>query len=383
MDVFVDWLLENGVNMANIEIIELNDNERGVKTKFKMKEGNEIMLIPRKLLISSIDIDNTEVAQKINDHFDKETFLLKSIINLSVFLLFSMMGHEKYNTFWDPYFLTLPDNLKHIPLFWTKLELGYLKGSSILDDIMVKNRIIKQEYLQLKSLLNEPTDFNIFTLGEYKKIRCLVSSRNFRLTINGKTSTTLVPLADMLNHSLTADTRWTYNDSQQGYQMVLLKDIESGREITDSYGRKSNNQYFIHYGFVLDENVSTKITLKLEGLKFELTENFNSKDSKNILNKLRKSNTDFDRNTIELNALKEYKTQLLKTKNKYPKSTTYYKKNKNKGSLNKRNAYLLLLKELEIIDLNLTKVEIIMKAIINGNNETDFSDVNEYLNSLA
>tara|TARA_B100000795_G_scaffold269656_1_gene259805 strand:- start:3235 stop:4380 length:1146 start_codon:yes stop_codon:yes gene_type:complete len=381
MDVFVDWLVENDVNMANIEIIELNDNERGVKSKFKMKEGDEIMLIPRKLLISSIDVDKTEAGQRINEHFDKETFLLKSIINMSVFLLFSMIGHEKYSTFWDPYFLTLPDTLKHIPLFWTKLELGYLKGSSVLDDIMVKNGIIKKEYLQLKRLLT--TDFNIFTLEEYKKIRCLVSSRNFRLTINGKTSTTLVPLADMLNHSLSADTRWTYDNTQQGYQMVLLKDIGSCHEITDSYGRKSNNQYFIHYGFVLDDGITTKITLKIDGLKFELTTNFNSIDSKNVLNKLRKSNPDFDKNTLELNALIEYKTQLLQKKDNYPKSTNYYKKNKNKGSLNKRNAYLLLFKELEIIELNLTKIEIIRKSIVSGNKETEYSDVNDYLNTLS
>jgi len=70
-------------------------------------------------------------------------------------------------------------------------------------------------------------------------------------------------------------------------------------------------------------------------------------------------------------------------KRRYPKNLSYYKKYKNTGSLNMKNSYLLISKELEIIEINLRKMEVILKAIRSNNKKTEYTDVNEYLKILS
>jgi histone-lysine N-methyltransferase SETD3 len=67
-----------------------------------------------------------------------------------------------------------------------------------------------------------------------------VGSRNFGININGVKRTTMVPWADMLNHFRPRETSWTFDNSQQGFTMTSLKQLSSGQQIMDSYGKKCN-----------------------------------------------------------------------------------------------------------------------------------------------
>ena len=60
-------------------------------------------------------------------------------------------------------------------------------------------------------------------------MRSLVSSRNFKLVINCDIVSAMVPFADMLNHSNTCQTRWSYNDQ--------LAELSNGSKSTHSSGR--------------------------------------------------------------------------------------------------------------------------------------------------
>ena len=160
-----------------------------------------------------------------------------------------MKGYYGEKTFWDPYYEILPKKVNHIPIFWTK-ELYYLKGSPLLLEIRDRVKSTRAEYNKLKKSEVPIKEYGI-TFNEYKKIRSLVSSRNFNLSIDGKQSTTMVPLADMLNHNSNADTNWTYNNQLNSYQMTMKNNVKKGNEVSDSYGRKTNDKYFLYYGFLL------------------------------------------------------------------------------------------------------------------------------------
>ena len=135
MEKFTSWLQKNKINMDSLQIREIEHNERNIVAIKPIDRSDTVMLIPKNLLIMSSVVEKTANGKKILSLFLNETELTKSIINISVFILFSMENYAGYNTFWDSYFDILPKDLSHIPLFWKKNELNYLKGSQLLIDI--------------------------------------------------------------------------------------------------------------------------------------------------------------------------------------------------------------------------------------------------------
>ena len=61
----------------------------------------------------------------------------------------------------------------------------------------------------------------------------------------------MVPLADMLNTGWEFNTRWSYSQSRDGFVVEATKDISSGEELLDTYGHKTNAEYFMNYAFIL------------------------------------------------------------------------------------------------------------------------------------
>jgi histone-lysine N-methyltransferase SETD3 len=64
----------------------------------------------------------------------------------------------------------------------------------------------------------------------------------------------MVPWADMLNHFRPRETSWTFDNSQQGFTMTSLKELSRGQQIMDSYGKKCNSKFLMHYGFAIEKN---------------------------------------------------------------------------------------------------------------------------------
>lgn len=382
MEEFVNWLTSNGVDTDNIELIEIENNERSVLTHKNLSEGDTFFLIPKKLLIMSPEIEKSEMGKQIREIFNNSTELTKNIVNITIFILLMERGYYKEN-FWEPYFNILPKSLKHIPTFWTK-DLYYLKGSPILLDIRDRAKTLRAEYNKLKQHGIPLKEYSI-SFNDYKRVRALVSSRNFNLRIDGKQSTTMVPLADMLNHDLNADTNWTYNNTKNGYEMTMRRNVKKGMEVSDSYGRKTNDKYFLYYGFLLKDG-DVEIKIKLKNYSINLKGDFNSIETKNLLNHLRRKYLEREQSYIygyvdvynEKKVMIEFKKILNKLKRKYPRSLSFYKKNKKSGSLNKRNAYTLVYMELKIIEDYIKKINIILKKLRGQKFKNSYKDVDIY-----
>jgi len=117
-------------------------------------------------------------------------------------------------------------------------------------------------------------DFGKFTLDEFIWARFVVITRIFGLVINGNKTDGLVPYADMLNHKKPssetgaakadeADTKWTYEDSRNGFIITTTHPINRGDQVFDSYGRKCNSRFFVNYGFALDDNEDNEAVIKV------------------------------------------------------------------------------------------------------------------------
>ena len=65
----------------------------------------------------------------------------------------------------------------------------------------------------------------------------------------------MVPFLDLLNHSDKNNSYWFYEDLDEGYTLIAVRDIEKNEEITDSYGKYHNSMLYRTYGFVIPGNI--------------------------------------------------------------------------------------------------------------------------------
>jgi hypothetical protein len=96
--------------------------------------------------------------------------------------------------------------------------------------------------------------FSKFDYIEYQGARMMANSRMFELEIDGKMTLGWVPFADMMNYTDPPDARFSYNDKRKGYILKANHNIKKGQVVHNTYGRKSNRAFYLHYGFIHPNN---------------------------------------------------------------------------------------------------------------------------------
>ena len=171
--------------------------------------------------------------------------------------------------------------------------------------------------------------------------------------------------------------------------MSMRKNVKKGNEVSDSYGRKTNDKYFLYYGFLLGDG-EVELKIKTKNFKGNLNKNINSKKMENLLNHLRrkhlepeqKYNYGFVDVYNEKKVMRDLKNILNRMKRKYPRTLSFYKKNKKTGSLNKKNAYTLVYMELSIIEEYIKKINLILNYLHGKKQNIKYRDVEEYLKMI-
>lgn len=380
-DNFIQWLRDNGAQFPSLKFKLYGENERGVHSKTELKKGRTLIHIPRNVLIHDgiagqvkhgkqlIEATKNNRANKVPNY---------KITLVTVYILATI----KQNGFYEPYYRILPTNLSNFPIFWEKQDLDYLKGSYMIKSIHMRKQQLLNEYNQLSKLCEG--FIKSHTFDEFVKIRTIVGSRNFGITINGVKRIAMVPLADMLNHDQQPSVSWGFDNEKDGFVMQSRRNIQLGEAITDSYGIKCNSQYLMFYGFTLPNNhagnfFTTDMVYggdeQTKQIKMSLIQRFNRKitmnyatcnDFQSIMSFLRIAVSDLEllkqhtflhnfNNPINLSnesdALNAFKTYIDTMLKGYGKSYQEIK-----GELasiktlnNKYNAYQLILGEMEIL----------------------------------
>ncbi|OQR83440.1 hypothetical protein ACHHYP_14709 [Achlya hypogyna] len=239
------WLTANGAELDKLRIETYAPEVRGVHAKKPFSSGDRVMLIPRNCLITVEMGKATEIGQKLLPL----QFAAPKHVFLMMFLLTDMeLGND---SFFKPYYDSLPATLGNLPIFWTEEELGWLQGSHILQQIEDRKAAIRRDYETICAV--DPT-FARFTLERFSWARMIVCSRNFGITIDGVKTAALVPYADMLNHYRPRETSWTFDDDADGFTITALRGIASGSQVYDSYGKKCNHRFLLNYGFAVQDN---------------------------------------------------------------------------------------------------------------------------------
>lgn len=318
---FKNWL-GGDVYGDFLEIKEYSPIMRGIYSKKNIDAGTKFIRIPKSKIIYTGHAKKT--SKIIQEHFidKKNLFSSPDHVFITIYMIETWFGD--LNSDFKSYYEILPPNLNNIPLFWTKKQLKMLEGSPIITDIKLKNNKIRGEY---NIIVEYAPEFKILANFErYKYVRCLVSSRNFSINVDGVSSQAMAPLADMFNHKRPCKTKWGYENDE--FFVKSTEDIGSNEEIMDSYGLKSNNAYFIHYGFVVDEDsqrTEDVLTIKLDDYNISLKLPFNNYTLQNellpILRKTAKNpRGNFTNKHKDLKILLELNKNLIKLLDEYPQS---------------------------------------------------------------
>lgn len=212
-DEFITWIGSNGGQFPKLYLKEYANGVRGVHTKQPISENEVIMRIPYKCCITvemgkATSTGKIILENKIETRFDapKHIFLM----------LYMMIDGEDDNSFFQPYYNILPESLSCMPIFWDQEEYKLLKGSYILTQIQMRKDAIREDYELICAI--DPT-FKRFSLEYFAWARMIVCSRNFGGIVNGVKTSSLVPMADMLNHLRPRETRWGFREHSKTFEI--------------------------------------------------------------------------------------------------------------------------------------------------------------------
>lgn len=257
-NILVSWLQQNGSTFPNLEIKHYSNTFRGVIASTNIQKNKCIMSIPRKCIITTILAQKSAICKellqnkKVDDVFSNHTWIA----------LYLIQERNNPESFWKPYLDILPTHFMSFPHYFDSSTLSTLSNSFVIDMITARKSNLEKEYNLLYNYI--PSFQDTITLEMYIWARIVVITRVFHIQL-GKTISTqgLVPMADMLNHTLEPTTHWKFEPEKDSFIIMSTSFQKKGIEVYDTYGPKCNSRYLVNYGFTQENNIHTQAVLFL------------------------------------------------------------------------------------------------------------------------
>lgn len=245
-DIFLKWLRDNGAFFPNLYFKCYAKNVRGVHAKTTIPNYQRFMQIPLKCLITDQMARNTPIGRRLQKVSSQLT-----VPNHCQVIVYMLMTRARGDSFFQPYYDVLPEDFNNFPIFWDHEALGWLEGSVLVQQIKDRKANIRSDYDAICHALPE---FRRFSFKEFLWCRTAVGSRNFSIVVRGEKRTAMVPQADMLNHLRPRECSWTFDNAANSFVITSLTKIPKGAQVFDSYGKKCNSKFLLHYGFTIENN---------------------------------------------------------------------------------------------------------------------------------
>lgn len=290
LENILSWLSANGAKGVDstsscIALFADPNGERGMIATKDIKKGSILFQIPLKVAV--ID-NNPSVGQDMPDMHDSKTGFEEGSVPWSIRMACQILRLRFAGDScpWSPYLDSLPIKVPAptLPDFgWENIKaVGYEAGRRQLD---FAQWLMSSHWESIRCLdVPDGTTFE-----DFAHAMSLVHSRTFSLPCSTKESKDgvlrfLMPLVDMLNHSGDVSPLMTHTASEFNQSSVIatdavrwdcvnkiggeawmivsaVRDIVQGEEITLSYGERSNDDFFLYYGFVPPRNPHDNVIL--------------------------------------------------------------------------------------------------------------------------
>ncbi|KAF8410879.1 hypothetical protein HHK36_003416 [Tetracentron sinense] len=262
------WLSESGLPPQKMAIERVEVGERGLVALKNIRKGENLLFVPPSLVITAdSEWSCPEAGEVLKRNFVPDWPLIATYLISEA----SLMKSSR----WSNYISALPRQPYSL-LYWTRSELDtYLVASQIRERAIERITDVTGTYndLRLKIFSKYPHLFpdKVFNMETFKWSFGILFSRLVRLpSMDGRVA--LVPWADMLNHSCEVDTFLDYDRVSKGVVFTTDRPYQPGEQVFISYGKKSNGELLLSYGFVPKEgtNPSDSVELSLSVNKSDI-----------------------------------------------------------------------------------------------------------------
>lgn len=240
-------------------IERVNVGERGLVALKNIRKGEKLLFVPPSLFITAdSDWSCAEAGEVLKRNGVPDWPLLATYLISEA----SFMKSSR----WSSYISALPRQPYSL-LYWTRAELDkYLEASQIRERAIERINDVTGTYndLRLRIFSQYPDLFpeEVFNMETFKWSFGILFSRLVRLpSMDGRVA--LVPWADMLNHSCEVETFLDYDKSSKGVVFTTDRPYQPGEQVFISYGKKSNGELLLSYGFVPKEGTNPRDSVQL------------------------------------------------------------------------------------------------------------------------
>ncbi|CAO2187626.1 unnamed protein product [Urochloa humidicola] len=246
-DSLLKWGEHHGVK-SKLRIAFFQGAGRGMVASESIGVGDTALEIPESLIISEELLCQSEVFLALKD--------FNNITSETMLLLWSMRERHNLSSKFKTYFEALPDN------FNTGLSFGIdalaaLEGTLLFDEIMQAKQHLRQQYEALFPLLctNFPEIFkkDVCTWDNFLWACELWYSNSMMVVLSsGKLSTCLVPVAGLLNHSVSPHilNYGRVDEATKSLKFPLSRPCDAGEQCFLSYGKHPGSHLVTFYGFL-------------------------------------------------------------------------------------------------------------------------------------
>lgn len=260
----IAWAKEHGVEMDAIGIKEFEGYGYGVSAEQDIEEGDPIVKVPRKLMITSDTIMDSPLK---NLYQSNPIIRLMPNVALALFIL-----HEKFRgdeSFWRPYINFLPPHYSTV-LYFKSQDLLHMKGSPTFESAMKQCRNIFRQYAHFKRLFQNGDDevsklFRAkFTYEEYRWAVSTVMTRLNAVPSENEASEVhaLIPIWDMCNHE-NGRVFTYYNPVHHVSECFSHRHFSAGSQVFIFYGVRRNADFLVHSGFYYPDNGNDGVKILL------------------------------------------------------------------------------------------------------------------------
>eukprot|EP01132_Coremiostelium_polycephalum_P002691 gene2691-3338_t len=295
----INWGHENDIEWnSKLKVYEFknddNSVERGVISTSVIEAGEVLVSVPSDLLIHSYTKPTVNLPiqfqQSVYNHFNSKQ-------RIAFILIYEKL--LKHHSKWFRYLDDIPNKYTTTATY-TQNQINSLRYPLYVEDATKLRNELLDSYNRYCSLINEYSGNQnekslIVTIDNNKekdelysiKITDLIdfnsyswswgviqtrtyyysgnlNKKNSNNSMNDKDDCTLVPLADLFNHSSKVDTEAVFNEKLKRYQVITKSRFESNEQVFISYGKHNNFKLLNYYGFLIRGNDQESITIQID-----------------------------------------------------------------------------------------------------------------------
>ncbi|CAO3648430.1 unnamed protein product [Mucor fragilis] len=255
VESYLNWIKENGGSFKKIEFKHDTQGVGCVYTTDRVEEDENFATVPFKLCITE-----KQARQALPDLASFSGRIVQT-----VYLL--LQKHLGESSFYWPYINILPKVIK-TPLIFDDSDMRYIQNTNLESATRERKAALFLDFEKMVEHLPQEIYKDDITWEDFLWGYSVFSSRAFPYALIDPTSTdqseVLFPLVDALNHKPNTKITWSRNgDPETGsLSFVAGQAYNTGEEIFNNYGPKSNEELLLGYGFCFEYNEFDHIAIK-------------------------------------------------------------------------------------------------------------------------